>query len=145
MTNQGLVELTSSTPGYNSTDVRLYSTTGTVVNESGGQIKSLSGSAGGGRGISAEVENQVGGVITIDRSTWISKAGASHINAGTINVTAGDPYEHRFPTWSSDDTQMAFWLTSGFPTADDGIHVMNADGTDMHLVRQGGKSPDWKR
>ena len=48
-----------------------------------------------------------------------------------ISANAG-----KHPAWSSDGTKIAYEGTAG-------IWVINADGTDEHLINQGGHAPDW--
>ncbi|MFN8588704.1 MAG: kelch repeat-containing protein [Candidatus Eisenbacteria bacterium] len=83
-TNNGAIELTSSGAA---TAATLAVTNGTLVNAAGATISSLAGS-GGGRNLSAKLDNQ--GTITVAQALTTNKASVAHTNAGTINLTSGD-------------------------------------------------------
>lgn len=78
-TNFGAIDLTSTGGGYAST---LTVNGGTLVNAPGAVILSSAGS-GGGRVLSAELNNQ--GILSIHGPLTLDKAGAAHTNSGTIN------------------------------------------------------------
>jgi hypothetical protein len=80
--NFGYLELTSLGGGYAST---VTVTAGELTNN--GEISSVV-DAGGSRTIAAQLNNQ--GNVTAYQILTLNKAGANHLNGGTIDVTAGD-------------------------------------------------------
>jgi hypothetical protein len=84
-TNNGTVDLTSVGAGYSSS---LTVTNGTLLNSSTGTLSSSAG-AGGGRTLSAQLDNE--GQFTVSGNTLtLSKASAAHVNNGTINLVSAD-------------------------------------------------------
>jgi hypothetical protein len=90
MVNRGTVELRNAKSSTNTPNVaRLISAGGTVVNEAGALITTVSdpSSAGGGQSINAQLDNR-GTVRFAATNTGqsIGKAGANHLNSGVIEV-----------------------------------------------------------
>ncbi|HKS05042.1 MAG TPA: hypothetical protein VJR92_01915 [Gemmatimonadaceae bacterium] len=83
-TNDGAIELTSSTGAFPADLVVLN---GTLNNAATRTIASLAGT-GGGRTINAQVLNN--GTITVNQALSIPKPGAGHNNTGTINLVGAD-------------------------------------------------------
>jgi hypothetical protein len=83
-----------------------------------------------------------GSSIAFDREDGLG--GPSEIYAvpasggSAVNLT-NDPSRDWDPTWSPDGTTIAF-ISDRAPQ---GLYVMNADGTDQHLLAAGGYYPDW--
>jgi hypothetical protein len=84
-TNHGLIDLNHGAGFTRST--RLVIANGTLINSSSGEIRTSPGIAGGGRTLTAQVDNQ--GVINVDYGCLINAASANHVNSGTINVSFG--------------------------------------------------------
>jgi TolB protein len=76
-----------------------------------------------------------------DYAIYISNADGSDVT--DLTSTYLDPAENNQggPIWSPDSTQIAFWNDSNDPSAQ-GVYLMNADGTDIHKIADGG-SPAW--
>lgn len=85
-TNNGTIDLTSTVAGYGSS---LTLGTGTLTNSATGTINASVGT-GGARTIGGTIANQSLGQINVAAPLTISRAGVTHTNAGTINVTGGD-------------------------------------------------------
>jgi filamentous hemagglutinin len=83
LSNSGTIDLTSAL-GYSEA---LTVTGGTLVNASGGII-SASAPGGGGRTITAQLDNQAGATLLINEGTTLNSTGAAS-NEGTITVNAG--------------------------------------------------------
>jgi hypothetical protein len=81
-TNDGYLELTSANGSFSST---VTVTSGTLVNV--GNIASVV-DAGGSRAIAGQIENQ--GNITTYQNLTLNKAGADHLNSGSIDITTGN-------------------------------------------------------
>ncbi|HYC50739.1 MAG TPA: hypothetical protein VEB19_06510 [Gemmatimonadaceae bacterium] len=79
--NNGTIELTS-TNGHAAT---LSMPTTTLTNSSGGLIRSLTS---GTRTLAVELDNQ--GTLEVDALLTINRAGAGHLNTGTIDLTTAD-------------------------------------------------------
>jgi hypothetical protein len=80
-TNFGAIELVAENAGYVS---QLAVTTGTLVNASTGTIRTLPGSGGGTRTITAQVDNQ--GLLLVESPLTLNRAGAAHVNSGSIDI-----------------------------------------------------------
>jgi len=84
-TNSGAIVLTDVTSSYGAT---LTMPAGaTLMNAAGGTIEAAVGAAGP-RTLAAELNNQ--GTLTLNRGLTLNRAGAAHLNAGTIDVSGGD-------------------------------------------------------
>jgi hypothetical protein len=83
-TSNGQIDLTSIEGVYNAT---LTVTAGRLTNASGRNIN-LSAGTGGNRAFNAQFTNN--GVININAPTTITKASASQVNIGTLNVANAD-------------------------------------------------------
>jgi hypothetical protein len=79
-TNNGTINMTSAGGGFTS---QLAVTAGTFTNAAGGTVNSQVG-AGGSRAINGVVDNQ--GSIVVDQALAFQRAGAAHVNSGTITV-----------------------------------------------------------
>jgi hypothetical protein len=79
----GLIEL-DNTYAPSSRNVTLNITNGTLTND--GVIRTSDSGGGGDRTINAEIYNSTTGLIDIDDSLVITKAGASHFNDGIITI-----------------------------------------------------------
>jgi Tol biopolymer transport system component len=44
------------------------------------------------------------------------------------------------PAWSADGSQIAY---DGMEKKKSGVFVINLDGSDDHMVKEGGSHPDW--
>lgn len=84
-TAAGTVELTNAAANAGAT---LNVTSGTLTVGAGGQLKSLAGAGGGTRTLGAVLNNQ--GTLTVSHPLSLARAGADHLNSGTINVSGGD-------------------------------------------------------
>ncbi|MCE9601072.1 MAG: hypothetical protein K8S21_02515 [Gemmatimonadetes bacterium] len=86
-TNTGTIELTVIfNAAYSS---QLAVTTGSLVNAPGATLAALPGTTGGGtRTLAAQLDNQ--GTLALAVPLSINRAGAAHLNSGTIDLTSGD-------------------------------------------------------
>jgi hypothetical protein len=82
-TNTGTIELIANTAGYTTT---LGVTTGTLVNAAGAVIRSLPGTGDGARTLAAAVDNR--GSFDLQFPLTVNRAGAAHLNSGTIALTS---------------------------------------------------------
>ncbi len=82
-TNNGTIELTSYNAGYTT---GLTVLNGTLVNASGGVIRSLAGSAGG-RNLGAQLDNQ--GLLDVQHSMSLNRTSSVNVNSGSIAVASG--------------------------------------------------------
>lgn len=86
--NAGTIELTDTTSSYGAT---LTVPNGKLVNLSGAFINAVTG-GNGSRTLTAALDNQ--GVLAValqpGRDLLVNRAGAAHINTGTMDVTGGD-------------------------------------------------------
>ena len=76
-----------------------------------------------------------------DYAIYVSNADGSDV--ADLTSTYLDPIENNqgLPVWSPDSTQIAFDNDSNDPSMQ-GTYLMNADGTDIHKIADGG-SPAW--
>ena len=76
-----------------------------------------------------------------DYAIYVSNADGSDVT--DLTSTYLDPVENNqgLPVWSPDSTQIAFDNYSNDPSMQ-GTYLMNADGTDIHKIADGG-SPAW--
>ncbi len=82
--NAGTIQMTSKNSGtLSNPTVNLTVDSGSLFNESGGVIDVLEGGFGGSRNLTAELIND--GVLNLDWTVTLDKAGADHVNTGTIN------------------------------------------------------------
>jgi hypothetical protein len=86
-TNAGLIELSNQ---FNQPyGAQLNVTTGTLVNAVGATIAALGGQTpGGGRGISAQLDNQ--GLVDVQVPLALNRGNSAHLNSGTIDLTVAD-------------------------------------------------------
>lgn len=54
---------------------------------------------------------------------------------------SGSSVSERQPTWSPDDSKLAFWYSG----SKSGVFVVNPNGTGLTQLTKGGTAPDWKR
>ncbi|HXE81969.1 MAG TPA: hypothetical protein VN513_01410 [Gemmatimonadales bacterium] len=87
-TNNGAIELSDIVSSYGAT---LNVTNGTLVNAPGASISALTGT-NGPRTLGAALDNQgsVSVAVAPAQALTINKAGADHLNSGTIDITSGD-------------------------------------------------------
>ena len=83
-TNNGAIVLTDTLGSFGAV---LNMPSGTLTNAAGATIDAQVG-AGGTRTLGAELNNQ--GTVTLGKALTINRAGAAHVNSGTINVSGGD-------------------------------------------------------
>jgi Tol biopolymer transport system component len=76
-----------------------------------------------------------------DYAIYVSNADGSDVS--DLTSTYLDPVENNQggPVWSPDSARIAFWNDSNDPSTQ-GIYLMNADGTGIHKIADGG-SPAW--
>ncbi|MCC7003763.1 MAG: hypothetical protein IT357_16520 [Gemmatimonadaceae bacterium] len=82
-TNTGLIRLTVADAGYTST---LNVSSGTLINEVGGIIRSVAGP--GARTLNAQLDNR--GLLDVAYPLTINRASATHVNSGSIALGAGN-------------------------------------------------------
>jgi hypothetical protein len=87
-TNRGVIELSDIVSSYGAT---LNVTSGTLTNAPGATITALTGT-NGPRTLGAALDNQGALVVATvpAQALTINKAGADHLNSGTIDITSGD-------------------------------------------------------
>ncbi len=83
-TNRGAIELTSTNAARLAS---LSVSSGSLVNEAGGELRVLAG-AGGGRTLAAELDNR--GTVTVAQDLTLSKISAAHVNTGTLTLSGAD-------------------------------------------------------
>ncbi len=83
-TNNGAIVLTDTLGSFGAV---LNMPSATLTNAAGATIDAQVG-AGGTRTLGAELNNQ--GTVTLGKALTINRAGAAHVNSGTITVTGGD-------------------------------------------------------
>lgn len=88
-TNVGGLELTDIDPSF-ARDALLTVTNGTLVNATGGSIKSLPGTFGGNRFMRANLSNQ--GQVLVSQTLTLDRASTTYSNTstGTITLATGD-------------------------------------------------------
>ncbi len=87
-TNNGLIELTDSFSGY-ATGARLKVLTGTLINAATATIRSaIGGQVSGTRVLDCVLDNR--GTLDVLAGLAIDRAGAAHLNSGTITIAS--PY-----------------------------------------------------
>ena len=76
-----------------------------------------------------------------DYAIYVSNADGSDVT--DLTSTYLDPAENNQggPVWSPDSRQIAFWNDTNDPSAQ-GVYLMNADGTNVHKIADGG-FPAW--
>jgi hypothetical protein len=84
-TNTAAIELTNANVNQ---AAQLLVTTGTLANT--GTISALVGATGGARTLTAQLDNQASGTLTLSQALTITKASVQHTNAGSIVLSGGD-------------------------------------------------------
>jgi hypothetical protein len=84
--NNGVIELTNSAGGGNPRGATLVVTSGTLLNV--GTLRSLEGTAGGFRTLTATLDNQ--GAVEVFHNLLLDAASAAHSNSGTIEISDTD-------------------------------------------------------
>ena len=84
-TNEGTIELVSSSQNYSAT---LNVTTGALVNASGATLAARAGAGGSSRTLGAELDNR--GALLVEHPLTINKDGAAHVNSGAITLSGAD-------------------------------------------------------
>jgi hypothetical protein len=102
---------------------QLTVTNGTLANM--GTISALVGATGGARTLTAQLDNQATGTLTVSQALTMSKLDADHVNAGLIKLAGGDL------TVTLSGVRPAFTNTTG--TIDVGTNKLIVTGTGTFL------------
>lgn len=134
-TNTATIDLSSVVTGY---AVSLAVTNGNLVNAPSGVIRSLVGT-GGLRTIAAALDNQ--GTVTIEQPLTLTRAGAQHVNTGTIALTTANFNVVQTGTTPSFTNANSITLAAGRTLTIDGgaIELRNGvvSGRDAFFVTTG--------
>jgi hypothetical protein len=84
-TNNAAIELSNANLNQ---AAQLTVSNGTLTNALGGTISALAGATGGGRTLTAELDNQ--GTVTVNQPLTINRTTALHKNSGTFTIPGGD-------------------------------------------------------
>ena len=133
-TNAGTIDLTQINGG-NPDTAALTVTAGTLVNT--GTISSSVGT-GGNRTLTAQLDNQAAGTLTINQPLTISKGSAQDTNEGTINVAGGNLTVSQSGTSPSFTNTGTVTVASGLTLAVNGSNYTQTAGS---TTLQGGLFP----